>query len=85
MPRRKGLKPPKSITWKDAIGIIEALGGTFIRQAKGHRRYELLDKAGRTHSVDIPKDNDIDDNLLSSIIQQTGVGKKKFWEAFYKK
>ncbi|MEW5784385.1 MAG: type II toxin-antitoxin system HicA family toxin [Bacillota bacterium] len=81
---KKGFTPPKSISWKDAIRTVEVLGAVFVRQAKGHRHYELLDKSGVTHLIDIPKNNDIDGDLLRSIIRQTGVSKDEFWKAFKK-
>ena len=82
---KKGFTPPKSIHCKDAVRTIEALGAVFVRQAKGHKHYEILNESGITFLIDIPKNNDIDGDLLRNIIRQTGVSKKEFWKVFSKK
>jgi len=75
-------KPPKSLKWRDAERIIQALGAVFIRQ-KGSHRYYKRKVENKTYPIIIPTSNDIDGALLRSIIRQTGVGKKKFWEKYF--
>ena len=71
-------KPPKSLKWRDAERTIKALGAVFIRQKGSHRHYKR--KVGdQTHPIVIPTSDDIDGALLSNIIRQTGVGRRKFW------
>ncbi len=81
--QRKGrFTPPKSITWKDAVKIIESLGAVYVRQKGDHKHYKRKTRDG-TYLITIPVDNDICGELLSNIIRQTGVTKKVFWGAYF--
>ena len=78
---RKGNKPPKSIHWRDAIRAIELLGGVFVRQKGDHKHYKRSTKKG-TYLITIPVYDNIEGDLLRSIIRQSGVKKKYFWMAY---
>jgi len=77
-------KPPKSIKWRDAERTIKALGAVHVRDKGDHKHYKRKTKK-KTYVIQIPVSNDIDGDLLNSIIRQTGVSKKAFWNAYYKR
>ena len=76
-----GFKPPRSISWRDAEKAVIALGAVFKRQTGSHKHY-VIARRGKKGVVTIPLSNDINGDLLQSIIRQTGVRKKDFWKAY---
>ncbi len=80
----RGNKPPNSIKWREAEKLVKALGAVPVRQESSHRIYKRKTRDG-TFTIVIPLNNDIEGDLLASIIRQTGVSKKVFWKAYLNK
>lgn len=77
-------KPPSSIKWRDAVRTVKVLGAVYVRDKGDHKHFKRKTIRG-TYPIQIPVSNDIDGDLLKSIIRQTGVSKKEFWKAYRNK
>jgi predicted RNA binding protein YcfA (HicA-like mRNA interferase family) len=78
----RGRKSPASLKWQEVVRIVEKLGAVHERDSGDHKQYVRRSKKG-LHTITIPTYDDISGKLLDSIIRQTGVKKKDFWNAYY--
>jgi predicted RNA binding protein YcfA (HicA-like mRNA interferase family) len=75
-------KHPGSLHWRDVVRIIEKLGAEFSRESGDHKQYILRTKEG-IRLITVPTYTDISNDLLHSIIRQTGKAAKAFWDTYF--
>ena len=78
----RGRRPPSSLHWRDLIRILEQLGAEYLGDKGDHKRYRLVWE-GRAYPITVPTYKDISGDLLASIIHQSGVPKRAFWEVYF--
>ena len=77
----RGRRPPSALHWREIVRVLEQLGAEHLGDKGDHKRYRLV-RCGKVYPITVPTYKDISGDLLASIISQTGLRKKAFWDIY---
>lgn len=80
---RWGTSRPKSLHWRDIAQILIKLCAIHVGDHGDHKKYKRQGENGKWYVITLPTYSDISGGLLDSIIRQTGVSKKIFWNVYF--